>query len=85
MMYLKVVVGFVVLLITAEILVRGAVFLADRMGISKLVIGMTVVAMGTSAPELVVSLDAAKAGASFIPSPTTTTVILLALILRMFC
>lgn len=64
MMYLKVVIGFVVLVIAAEVLVRGAVYLASRLGVSKLVIGMTVVAMGTSAPELVVSLDAAKAGAS---------------------
>jgi len=63
MMYFQVLVGFVVLTGAAEVLVRGAVSLADRMGVSPLVIGMTVVAVGTSAPELVVSLDAALAGA----------------------
>lgn len=62
MMYFQVLVGFVVLTGAAEVLVRGAVNLADRMGISPLVIGMTVVAVGTSAPELVVSLDAALSG-----------------------
>lgn len=63
-MYLQVLAGFVVLVGAAEILVRGAVSLADRFGVSPLVIGMTVVAVGTSAPELVVSLDAIYAGAS---------------------
>lgn len=59
MMYLHVVGGFVILVVAAEMMVRGAVVLADRMGISPMVIGMTVVAFGTSAPELVVSLQAA--------------------------
>lgn len=63
MMYLQVLFGFGILLIAAEVLVRGAVSLASRLGISTLVIGMTVVAMGTSAPELVVTLDAAGTGA----------------------
>ncbi len=64
LMYLQVLAGFIVLVGAAEILVRGAVSLADRFGISPLVIGMTVVAVGTSAPELVVSLDAIFADAS---------------------
>ncbi len=59
MMYVYVVAGFVVLLVGAEFLVRGAVGLARQLGISKLVIGLTVVAFGTSAPELVVSVAAA--------------------------
>ena len=62
MMYLKVLFGFVFLLGSADILVRGAVGLARRMDISPLVIGMTIIAFGTSAPELLVSMDAALAG-----------------------
>jgi cation:H+ antiporter len=45
-------------------LVRGASGLAARFGISSLAIGLTVVAFGTSAPELLVSLDAAFSGAN---------------------
>ena len=45
-----------------ELLVRGAVALADRLGIPPVVVGMTVVAFGTSAQELVVSLSAALQG-----------------------
>ena len=63
MIYVQVLGGFVLLLGAAEVMVRGAVALADRLGISKMVIGMTVVAVGTSAPELVVGLDAALSGA----------------------
>ena len=51
--------GFALLLIGGEILVRGASSLALRLGMSPLLIGLTVVAFGTSAPELVVSVDAA--------------------------
>ena len=64
MMYVEVVGGFILLLGGAEVMVRGAVGLAERFGISKMVIGMTVVAFGTSAPELLVSLNAALSGAS---------------------
>lgn len=46
----------------AELLVRGASQLAIRMGISPLVVGLTIVAFGTSAPELVVSLGASLKG-----------------------
>ena len=63
MMYLEIVIGFVVLVAGAEFLVRGAVMLAERFGVSPLVIGMTVVAIGTSAPELMVSVRAALEGA----------------------
>jgi cation:H+ antiporter len=48
--------GLAVLWKSAELLVAGAVGLARRLGISSLVIGLTVVAMGTSAPELAASI-----------------------------
>ena len=61
-MYLQIIGGFILLLGGGEVMVRGAVGLSERLGVSKLVIGMTVVAFGTSAPELLVSLNAALAG-----------------------
>ncbi len=54
--------GFVTLLIGADGLVRGAASLALRMGISALVVGLTIVSCGTSAPELAVSVYAAATG-----------------------
>jgi len=54
--------GFVLLLFGAEYLVRGAVSLARRLNVSPMVIGMTIVAYGTTSPELVVSLQAAIDG-----------------------
>jgi cation:H+ antiporter len=48
----------------ARTMVDGAVRLARGAGLSEVVIGLTLVAVGTSAPELVVSVDAALAGAS---------------------
>ncbi len=50
------VVGLILLVAGAELLVRGASRLAAAFGISPLIIGLTVVAFGTSAPELAVSL-----------------------------
>lgn len=55
--------GFVLLFLGGEGLVRGSVGIAERFGLSKLLIGLTVVAFGTSAPELVVAVDAALSGA----------------------
>lgn len=55
--------GLWVLWKSAELLVEGAVSLAQRLGISSLVIGLTVVAMGTSAPEVAASIAAAIRGA----------------------
>lgn len=55
-------IGFVLLYFGAEWLVKGAASLAVKLGISQLVVGLTVVAFGTSAPELVVSLDAGLKG-----------------------
>jgi cation:H+ antiporter len=54
--------GLLLLFVGAEMLIKGAVSLGERFGLSPLVIGLTVVAFGTSAPELVVSVDAALAG-----------------------
>lgn len=56
------VLGLILLIISGEILVRGAVGIATKLRVSTLVIGMTVVSFGTSAPELFVSLDAALDG-----------------------
>lgn len=64
--WLMTVVGLVVLVVGAEAMVRGAVDLALRARISPLVVGLTVVSMGTSAPELLVSLFAALKGSSVI-------------------
>lgn len=54
--------GIVLLVWGADLLVRGAAHLAAAAGISPLIIGLTIVAMGTSAPELAVSLQAAMLG-----------------------
>ena len=54
--------GILVLVIGGELLVRGAVNIALRFHISTLVVGMTVVSFGTSAPELLVSLEAIFTG-----------------------
>ena len=64
MNYLLVAAGFVLLLLGGEFLVRGAVALARRLEVSPLIIGLTIVAYGTSAPELLVSLEAHLGGAS---------------------
>lgn len=55
--------GLGILLLGGEGTLRGAVGLARQLGVSPAMIGLTVVAFGTSAPELVVSLEAALAGA----------------------
>ncbi|KYG79617.1 calcium/sodium antiporter [Roseivirga echinicomitans] len=57
------VLGLVTLIIGGEILVKGASKLALRFNVSSLVVGLTVVAFGTSAPELLVSLNSALKGA----------------------
>jgi cation:H+ antiporter len=54
--------GLVLLSLGAESLVRGSSSLALRLGISPLLVGLTVVAFGTSAPEMVVSIKAALMG-----------------------
>ncbi|MED5512041.1 MULTISPECIES: calcium/sodium antiporter [unclassified Pseudoalteromonas] len=56
------VVGLVVLIISSRLLVWGAVSIAEIMGISDLIIGLTIVALGTSLPELAASIAAARKG-----------------------
>lgn len=56
--------GMVLLAAGAEAMVRGAVGVAEDMGMSKRVIGMTIVAFGTSLPELAASVVAARHGES---------------------
>lgn len=62
MTYITLACGIALLLFSGDLFVRGAVALAVRLAIPTMVIGLTVVAFGTSAPELVISLDAALSG-----------------------
>lgn len=55
--------GLVLLGFSGDALVRGAISAAQRMRIPPIIIGLTIVALGTSAPELIVSIEAALAGA----------------------
>ena len=57
-------IGFALLVKGADWFVEGASGIADRFGIPQLVIGLTIVAFGTSLPELVTSVIAAKKGES---------------------
>ena len=60
--FILLILGLAVLFIGGEFLVKGAVGIARNLEISPLVIGMTVVSFGTSAPELLVSLQASAEG-----------------------
>ncbi len=62
MITLKLIAGLVLLVVGAEALVRGASKIAAAVGISPLVIGLTIVAFGTSSPELAVSIGSALDG-----------------------
>ncbi|MEE2886297.1 MAG: calcium/sodium antiporter [Planctomycetota bacterium] len=62
MAWLMILAGLGVLGIGAEALVRGAAWIAEALGVRPLIVGLTVVAIGTSAPELVVSVIAANKG-----------------------
>ena len=61
--WLYVVLGLVILLLAGDALVKGAVNLALRLGIPALIVSLTIVAFGTSAPELLVSIKAILDGA----------------------
>ena len=61
---LLIILGLVLLVIGGEFLIRASVGLSFRLKLSKLVIGMTIVSFATSAPELLVSLQAALDGVS---------------------
>ncbi|WP_299352587.1 calcium/sodium antiporter [uncultured Shimia sp.] len=54
--------GLVILLLAGDALVRGAVNLALRLGIPALIVSLTIVAFGTSAPELLISIQAVLKG-----------------------
>ncbi len=60
--WLLIIFGLLLLLTGGEVLVRGAVGIAKRFNFSPLIIGLTIVSFGTSAPELMVSLQAALNG-----------------------
>ena len=62
MTWLLLIAGLVLLVVGADVLVKGAARLASNFGVPALVIGLTVVAFGTSAPELAVSVKAAYSG-----------------------
>ena len=56
------VIGFAILLVGAKMLEHGAVGIAEQLGVSEVVIGVTIVALGTSLPELAVSVASALKG-----------------------
>ena len=55
-------VGFIVLIWSADLFVDGAASIAENMGLSPIIIGLTIVSIGTSAPEILVSINATLAG-----------------------
>jgi cation:H+ antiporter len=63
MTYLQLLAGLALLLAGGELLVRGSVAVASRLGVSPFVIGLTLVGFGTSTPELITSIDAVLANA----------------------
>ncbi|TRD22061.1 calcium/sodium antiporter [Palleronia caenipelagi] len=60
MTFVLAILGLVILVVAGDFLVKGAVNLSLRLGIPALIVGLTVVAFGTSAPELLVSIDAVR-------------------------
>lgn len=83
MAVLLVVVGLATLVLGAELLVRGGSAVAARLGIPPLVIGLTVVSIGTSLPELAIGVDAAlrDAGPLAVGNIAGTNIVNLLLIL----
>jgi cation:H+ antiporter len=61
--WLTALLGLVILLIAGDLLVRGAVNLSLRLGIPALIVSLTIVAFGTSAPELIISIQSILDGA----------------------
>lgn len=64
MMYLLLLVGFVLLIKGADFFVDGSSSVARLLGVPSVIIGLTIVAMGTSAPEAAVSITAGLAGSN---------------------
>ena len=56
-------IGFIVLIWSADLFIAGAASIAKNMGMSPIIIGLTIVSLGTSAPEILVSFTAALSGA----------------------
>ena len=56
----RVIIGFILLMSGGESLVQGAIRISDRLKVPKLLVGFTVVAIGTSLPELAVALEAVR-------------------------
>ena len=79
--WLEIAGGIALLFAAGEACVRGAVGLAKRAGVSPLLIGLTVVALGTSSPEFFVSLEAVLGGKAQIAIATVTGSNLIALTL----
>jgi len=61
--FVMIIVGLIVLVLAGDSLVKGAVNLSLRLGVPALIVGLTVVAFGTSAPELLVAINAIMSGA----------------------
>ena len=61
---LMITLGFVLLVIGADLLVRGSSNIAAKFHIPEMLIGLTIVALGTSAPELIITITSAQAGAT---------------------
>jgi cation:H+ antiporter len=55
-------IGFIILVWSADLFVAGAAAIAENMGMSPILIGLTIVSLGTSAPEVLVSINAAISG-----------------------
>ena len=62
--FISILLGFVLLVLGGDFLVRSSIDLSVKLNIPKIVIGLTVVSFATSAPELIVSLNAALSGSS---------------------
>lgn len=81
--YALIAAGLLALVVGAEALVRGGASIATRLGVSPLLVGLTVVSIGTSLPELAVGIDAAvnDAGAMAIGNIAGTNIVNILLIL----
>lgn len=61
---IMIIIGFVLLVIGADLLVNGASNIAKKFHIPEILIGLTIVALGTSAPELIITITSANSGAA---------------------
>ena len=61
---LLIILGFILLILGADLLVRGSSNIATRFHIPEIIIGLTIVALGTSMPELIITISSANKGAT---------------------